>query len=388
MGQPTKEHQDHPGPRSVPAPVPAPAPGLIRPAFGHGCVADLMPVVLGERSEAELPIEVPSGGPRLLVVLDGVGWEQVAARAAITPTLSAMAGGPITTVAPSTTATALTSITTGLGPAEHGITGYRMLVDDQILNCLRWGTELSPDARSTIPPSLLQPYPPFLGQSIPLVVKEEFRRSGFTEAHLRGSRIVGYRTNSLLVHHVAELLRQGESVVYAYYDGVDKVAHEYGLGPAYDAELAFADRLVADLLAAAPTGTTVVVTADHGQVDCGRGLLPIATEVMGHVARSSGEARFRWLHAKAGHQQELLAAAEACHSSVAWVRSIDQMLDEGWFGPGMSSDVRSRLGDVALLPFEPTGFDDPADSGPFELIGRHGSLTGAEMLVPCLVATV
>ena len=29
-------------------------------------------------------------------------------------------------------------------------------------------------------------------------------------------------------------------------------------------------------------------------------------------------------------------------------------------------------------------FDDPADSGPFRLICRHGSLTAAEMYVPLL----
>ena len=45
--------------------------------------------------------------------------------------------------------------------------------------------------------------------------------------------------------------RRGEPFVYAYYDGIDKVAHEYGLGEHYDAELAAADRLVADMLAVA-----------------------------------------------------------------------------------------------------------------------------------------
>ena len=34
-----------------------------------------------------------------------------------------MTGGPITSVVPSTTATALTSITTGLSPGEHGVVG-------------------------------------------------------------------------------------------------------------------------------------------------------------------------------------------------------------------------------------------------------------------------
>jgi hypothetical protein len=31
-------------------------------------------------------------------------------------------------------------------------------------------------------------------------------------------------------------------------------------------------------------------------------------------------------------------------------------------------------------------FVDPADTGPFKLIARHGSLTAAEMLVPLLAA--
>ncbi len=364
------------------------ASALVLPAFGRGCVTDLMPVLLGRSPDTPLPVDLPAQGQRLLLVLDGVGWEQLQDRAALAPTMAAMTGGPITTVAPSTTATALTSITTGLAPAEHGIVGYRMRVDDQVLNCLRWGTEVTPDVRTIIPPAMLQPYPPFLGESLPLVTKEEFRRSGFSEAHLRGGRMVGYRTPAVLVHHAAQLLREGERMVYAYYDGVDKVAHEYGLSSVYDAELSFADRLVADMLAAVPTGTTVLVTADHGQVDCGRGLLQVDRDVMAHVASCSGEARFRWLHARAGRQVDVLEAAEACHASVAWVRSLDQIVDEGWFGSAMDREVRSRLGDVALLPFEPTGFDDPGDTGPFELIGRHGSVTAAEMLVPCLVATV
>jgi hypothetical protein len=33
----------------------------------------------------------------------------------------------------------------------------------------------------------------------------------------------------------------------------------------------------------------------------------------------------------------------------------------------------------------PLAFDDPADTGPFRLVSRHGSLTSAEMLVPLLV---
>jgi hypothetical protein len=64
----------------------------------------------------------------------------------------------------------------------------------------------------------------------------------------------------------------------------------------------------------------------------------------------------------------------------------EQTLDEQWFGSAMAPEVRARLGDVALVAFEPVSFDDPLDSGPFELVCRHGSLTSAEVNVPLVAA--
>jgi hypothetical protein len=43
-----------------------------------------------------------------------------------------------------------------------------------------------------------------------------------------------------------------------------------------------------------------------------------------------------------------------------------------------------RLGDVAVAPFEATAILDPADTREQLMVGRHGSLTAAEMLVPLL----
>ena len=100
----------------------------------------------------------------LLVVLDGLGWEQLHARAALAPMLSGMDGGPILTVAPSTTSTAMTSITTGLTPGIHGVVGYRVAVDGAVLNVLRWSVS-GRDARNRIPPEKLQPVAAF-GDSV------------------------------------------------------------------------------------------------------------------------------------------------------------------------------------------------------------------------------
>ncbi len=357
------------------------------PAFGSGCISDIVPYLLpGRRGTGRLPVEIGTAKQKVLLVLDGLGWEQLQDRQRITPTLHAMSGGPITTVAPSTTATALTSMTTSLTPGEHGIVGYRMVVDGEVLNTLRWGSAETPDARRQMPPDVLQPYDPFQGHDVQMVNKADFRRSGFSAAHLRGANLVGYRTMATLVHEIGRLLREGEDFVYAYYDGVDKVSHEYGFSPVFDSEVQFADRLVADVIAASPAGTEVIVTADHGQVDCGNNVVHLAEEVAGMVTGLSGEGRFRWLHCAPGAEDELAAAAVEHHGDLAWVRTREQMIDEGWFGPVVRRGVEDRLGQVGLCPFEPVAFFDPADTGPFELIGRHGSMTSAEMLVPLLRA--
>ena len=44
------------------------------------------------------------------------------------------------------------------------------------------------------------------------------------------------------------LLGRRSPFVYAYYEGIDKVAHAEGLGEYYDDELVAVDRLVADVL--------------------------------------------------------------------------------------------------------------------------------------------
>ena len=105
---------------------------------------------------------------------------------------------------------------------------------------------------------------------------------------------------------------------------------------------------------------------------------------MQQLALLSGEGRFRWLHARPGMQERLAETARQLYSDLAWVRTRDQAVEDGWFGGKLSDDVAARLGDVVLAPFEPTAFLDPADVGEVSLRSRHGSLTTAEMWVPLL----
>jgi len=141
---------------------------------------------------------------------------------------------------------------------------------------------------------------------------------------------------------------------------------------------------VADLAAVLPAGAALVVTSDHGQVHVGEAIVGIHDDVMAATELLSGEGRFRWLHAKPGAEEDLVAAARACHGDRAWVRTREEVVADGWFGPVVSESAAARFGDVVLAAIDPVAFEDPADTGPYRLQSRHGSLTGAEMRVPLL----
>jgi Type I phosphodiesterase / nucleotide pyrophosphatase len=361
----------------------APEPTL--PDYGGGCIANLIGG-LRQRDDppAWMPAPVAGAGQVVLLVLDGLGWQQLHAREHLAPTLCRMAGGPITSVVPTTTATALTSITTGAPPAAHGVVGYRVVFGGHdVLNVLRWRMA-GGDARHSVDPAQFQPLPVFGGTSPAVVTRAEFESTGFTLAHLGGTRQFGWRVPSSLPVEVARLLRQGEPFVYAYYDGVDKVAHERGFGPYFDAEVQAADRLVGDVADALTPGAVLVVTSDHGQVQVDGASLAIPDEVMGDTGIVSGEGRFRWLHARPGCRDRLLTAAADAFGHVAWVHAVDELDASGWFGGPLTAAGRSRLGDVALIAYEPVAFSDPADPGELMLRCRHGSVTPAEMYVPLL----
>lgn len=357
------------------------------PDYSDRCVTNVVPTLLygGAGQASWLDDAAAAARQVVLFVIDGLGWEQLQARPHVAPNLTAMTGGPITTVAPSTTAAALTSITTGAPPGSHGVVGYRIQVDGAVLNALRWSTPAG-DARQVIEPSIFQPLEPFLAAPVTVVNKAEFEQSGFTGAHLTGAAWKGYRTPASLVHEVGMALDAGERFVYTYYDALDRIGHEYGHGGHYDAELAFCDRLVGDLVERLPPGAALVVTADHGQVETGDQIVEFHSDVVGLTRTLSGEARLRWLHCHREDADQLLAAAQQHHGHEAWVRSVEQVIDEHWLGPVVGPEARQRLGDVAVAARGSIAFADPDDLG-LALIGRHGSLTSAEMFVPLLTAT-
>lgn len=368
------------------------SPRPVLPDYAGANLVGLVPALSaapGARADW-LPEPLAAAEQVVLLVVDGLGWLQLQERTHLAPCMSAMAGDAITSVVPSTTATALTSITVGVPPAQHGVVGYKVAVDgptgQEVMNVLRWRTP-SGDARAFVDPEEFQPLKPFGGRAVPVVSKAEFAGTGFSLAHQRGVPVAGSVAASSLKVDVCRLVGVGEPLVYAYYEGVDKVAHYNGFGDHYDAELAEVDRIVGELLEALPSGVALAVTADHGQVSVGDRARVIDQAIVERTRLISGEARFRWLHAAGEGEtaiKELAGVASDIYGHDAWIATIDEVEAEGWLGGPLTDRVRARLGDVAVAAHAPVGFLSPAENGEPVLRCRHGSLTPDEMFVPLL----
>ncbi len=320
----------------------------------------------------------------VLLVLDGLGYNQLVTRLQYLPNLAGLNLSRIHSVAPTTTASALTSITTGRPPSSHGVVGYRMRVGpSEVINTLRWMTDRK-ESRWDLAPLKLAPVEPFFGLSPAVVTKAIFGNSGFSTAHLRGGRNFGWRTQSGIVSWIQELLKDGEPLVYVYYDGVDTTAHEFGLREKYERELEFLDYMIGAIVDALPPGVGLAITSDHGQVEVMKEPFQLPGEVLSNVNFQSGEGRFRWLHLRSKSLETVVDALGESLGEVARVMTRQEVVEQGIFGPDMGSDFQRRLGDVALIATQPVAFFDPLDTGPFELVCRHGALTADEVAVPLL----
>lgn len=352
----------------------------VLPDYRGRCLSNVMPALTGV---SPWPDWLPGDRPNAAVVFlfDGLGARMLESHRRRAPTLTSMTNVTITTVAPSTTAAALTSFTTGSAPGEHGVIGYRMSLEEGVLNSLRWTIE-GADARSRVSSEMVQPVPPFAASPAAVVSPSAHAGSGFTLAHLRGANYVGFDDLGQIPALVTDLLSRGERLVYVYHDGLDQVGHLTGLGDAYGDELARCDAVVTEVLALSTDQIGVFVTADHGMVECDR---PIEFDrsVTALIDHQSGEARFRWLHGQEAGDGRLLAAALECHADAALVWSRAEVLERNLLGP-VGVGARDRLGDVAVIARGRHCFADPNDGTPAELVGRHGGLSADEMLIPLL----
>ena len=381
--------------------LPADAFSPVRPRYGGGSLADLLPSVsalLGVPGAADLlGLRERLDGVRRIAVLlvDGLGAHQIPVAAACSPVLADLAGGPATTLTsgfPSTTPVSLVTLGTGSPPGAHGVLGFTVRrPDGRILNHIQWSDD--PD------PRLWQPVPTWLetaaaaGVAVTTVTRPEFEGSGLTVSANRGGAFVGAPDGPALADGMLAALAAApaRALVYGYHPDLDQRGHEAGVDSAVWRDAVHGlDRLLDALVTGLPPDAALLVTADHGQVnvpDDRRFDLGTAPDLAAGIAAVAGEPRVRYLYPVAGAVDDVIAAYRSVLGDAAWVFPRDEAITGGWFGP-VPPEHAGRIGEVVVICLDravvlASGWE-PASVG--RLIAYHGSATAAEMTIPLLVA--
>ena len=369
--------------------------------------------------------EAGSSRPGVVVVLvDGLGLEQLHERKGHAPTLRAWlsrqeaAGRSVRarTCLPSTTAAALTTLGTSALPGVTGMVGYSVLnpvIDraakvrgepcaDDNLSLIAWDGR-APDprtwqdvptvferiepapARTASPGGVVAPKAVSIGPA-------RFAGSGLTEAGLRGCRHRGADRMEDRPGIAAAELRSGARLVYLYVGELDHVGHVHGWrSAAWLRELERLDSALAELLRRVPAGTRVVLSADHGMIDTDpahRLDLSEAPELTRGVVALAGEPRMSQLYVPGGAPElaDRLARRwrEVLGERALWVGTREQVPQ--LVGP-LGERARSVVGDVVVamagrwVVVDPRVHSDAARA----MEGVHGSLTEAETAIPLLI---
>jgi len=326
---------------------------------------------------------------------------------------------PITTVFPSTTAAALTTINTGLTPQEHALPEWHIYFEeiDMIINTLPF-TPLGDKGQDRLLEMGVNPKILYNGNTIYQTLKNEsvksytfikasYAHSCYSKIVHEGSTIVPFITYSDMFTKLRKIVKEekGPAYFYAYLDNLDAIGHLYGPHTMeYFAELsALSYSIKTELLEKIgrkeTKQTLLLITSDHGQVGIspedtiylnefqklthalkrskkGKPILPTgsARDVFLHIEPTKLEGTYNFLSKKLQRKAKVMKTIDAT--------------EIGLFGIGKPRKrFFERVGDLLVLPYNKhTVWYEHMKGKKMYFLGCHGGLSRDEMFVPFAMA--
>ncbi|GAA2553614.1 alkaline phosphatase family protein [Neomicrococcus aestuarii] len=378
--------------------------GSLPPVEGHteprpvSTIADVLSsaaAVLGVDG-FENTLNLPAATRVCVILVDGLGLRLLKKKAAYAPFIKSVidSNKPLEAAFPTTTATSLASLGTGLPSGQHGLAGYDAVdpVLRRTVNQLSgWPADLLPDQ--------WQPHPTIFERAsetlnVTTVSKAKFEESSLTRAALRGGNFVAAGSLTARAGAALEALKAPQSLVYFYWDEIDKAGHRFGSeSEKWTFQLEELDSGLRRFAARVPANTLVLLTADHGMVD-----IPEAQridysqfpELLDGIELTAGEPRCVQLHfaldATDEQRERTITAWRERFAKQAVVMERHEVIARGLLGENPDPRVVGRFGDVFVLAHAQVALLDGRRVAPhaFSVVGQHGSLTAAERIIPLL----
>jgi len=399
--------------------------GFVMPDYDGGGLLNVPATVLdvlGAREATDAPPltgldpALREGVDQVVVVLaDGLGWWQLEmfCDRGDTPFLAELRERALrrdraqlldlTTVFPSTTAAAITTMNTARTPLEHGNIAYFLWLEEfaQVTAMLRWGPAIkrrgsyfddpaTDPRRYALVPSIHARLRD-RGIASYVIEPEIFRPEAMTRMHASEANFVGYvvpSTMGVRLHSaIADAPRP--SYVYAYWSGIDLVSHLYGPRSEEAAiEASIFDVALRHALKGRAAGETLVLlTADHGHAmtDPDKMLDVVGDEELRALLRNppAGEPRLVFLHTD--RPEDVREHIDRKWPGLVTLLDRDELIDAGLFGRGDPTMARRRIGEVvALLDHDLSASIVKVEGQTIRHRGSHGGMTAHEMRIPVL----
>jgi len=316
-----------------------------------------------------------------------------------TPALRTDLFQELETVFPSTTASAITSVFTGVSPAQHGLLGWRTyLPHPQRTLTVLPAREADRGGNSAGLSTLeLQSriHPPLLVERLPrqttVISPAAIAHSSYNCLMSGSARVMGFQRLEELPALLGAHVRASVGIpqyTYFYWSHLDHLGHECGPDSAQvRAHLSEIDAVYARILRELEgTGALFLTSTDHGMRTVSQRLdirqAPGVSACLRHPL--TGEPRAALAHVKPGRHQQFRNAIRNTYGSTVELIEMNEWLSGRAFGPGRPHpELQARAGDYLLFPDPDSYLVDPAgdDTGP-EFRGAHGGLTREERQIP------
>jgi hypothetical protein len=378
----------------------------ILPDYADGSLVNLMASIVeaggGTARHPSLaalpPAELSAARNVVLLIIDGLGDNYLRRRGA-GGALSKARRCAITSVFPSTTASAITTSYTGCTPLEHGLTGWFCYFGEAgcvgaPLPFTSRGDQLPLTRRGVTPQGIFVARPLFESLDVQsfVVTTRDIVDSSYNDRYCTGAKRSAYEQVQKLPAEVERIVKSGtpRKFIYAYWPEYDRTSHRYGSqSPEAFSELGKIDEAFGSLIARlSGTDSIVVATADHGFIDVAPEesleLPPELAELLRFPL--CGERRVAYCHVHL--EREFVERAQDWLGERAEVRPSRELAEEGWFGGGTPHPrFAERIGDVTLAMRGRYAVKDWIAGESRHLhIGNHGGTSEDEMMIPLIVA--
>ena len=358
----------------------------------------------------------------VLVLLDGFGYNMWLAARNVPGFFNVISKKgivvPITTVFPSTTAAAVTTVSTGLTPIEHGLPEWVVYMKEigTIINTLPF-TEFMAEERVDLAKRGVDPRILYDGTTVYQRLRKEgvksitlthreIMKSAYTSLIRKGADNEGfvYPTDAVIKLRRIIESEKGMAYINMYMANIDSSTHNFGpFSEESNAEIgAMSQALKVNLLdkvgRAAAKDTLIMVTADHGHthIDIKKVMyMNRDRKVYGYLASDrgrkilpTGSPRGVFLHVKEQKTDEAVQYLQRKFHGVARVVRTEDAVRMGLFGAVKPHrKFMDRVGDVIILPKDHKAvWYEHIKGRKHHHIGVHGGLSMNEMVIPLAMA--